>query len=101
MSGLRIKNIKFHMLISRKSPIAPNFKALTVNLTSGILSDIEKMQLELGLEQSFIHKNINQLKYLAINLKLINQKVSDEINNDQKENFNEFLCAYTEFLSKM
>ena len=53
------------------------------------------MQLELGLEQIVINKNKNQQKYLAANLESISQKVSDEINNDQKENFHEFLCAYT------
>ena len=53
------------------------------------------MQLELGLEQIVTNKNKNQQKYLAANLESISQKVSDEINNDQKENFHEFLCAYT------
>ena len=52
------------------------------------------MQLELGLEQSFINKNKNQRKYLAANLESINQKVSNEVNNDQKEIFHEFLRAY-------
>ena len=62
------------MLISRKSPTASNFKVPIVNLTSRILSERERMQLELG-QQSFINKNKNQRKYLAANLESINQKV--------------------------
>ena len=58
LSGLRIKNISLHMLISRKST-ASNFKVSIVNLTSRILSEEERMQLELGLEQSFKNKDKN------------------------------------------
>ena len=46
------------MLISRKST-ASNFKVSIVNLTSRILSEEERMQLELGLEQSFKNKDKN------------------------------------------
>ena len=63
------------MLTSRKSPTASNFKVPIVNLTSRILSERERMQLGLGLEQSFINKNKNRRKYLAANLESINQKV--------------------------
>ena len=42
------------------------------------------MQLELGLEQSFINKNKNQRKYLDANLESINQKEANEIKKDQK-----------------
>ena len=69
-------------------------------MTPRVLSGRERTQLELGLEQSFINKNKNQQKYLKANLESINQNVSDEINNDQKENFHELLRAYTDIFIK-
>ena len=95
LSGLHIKNRKVHMLISQKSPTESNFKIPIVNLTSQTLSQRERAQLELALEQSFINKNKNQQKCLGANLESINQKVSNEINNDQKENLYKFLHVYT------
>ena len=74
LSDLRIKNSKLHILISRKSLTASNFKAPIVNLTSQTLSEKERMQLELGLEQSFINKNKNQRKYLTANLNQLTKK---------------------------
>ena len=100
LSRLRIKNRKLHVLISQKSTTARNFKVPIVNLTSPVLSERERMQLELGFEQSFINKNKNLQNYLAANFESINQKVPNEINNDQKENFHEFLHGYTDIFIK-
>ena len=88
------------MLISQKSTTARNFTVPIVNLTSPVLSERERMQLELGFEQSFINKNKNLQNYLAANFESINQKVPNEINNDQKENFHEFLHGYTDIFIK-
>ena len=51
------------------------------------------------IRESFINKK-NQRKYIAANLESINQKVSNEINKDQKKHFHEFLCAYPDIFIK-
>ena len=58
------------------------------------------MQLKLGLEYIFIDKNKHQRKLLAANVESVCQRVDDEINQEIKEHFPEFLRGYTDIFIK-
>ena len=53
-----------------------------------------------GLEYSFVDKNKHIKKSLAVNFESIGDRITDNLQNDQRENFHEFLCAYVDILTK-
>ena len=53
-----------------------------------------------GLEYSFVDKNKHIKKILAANFESIGDRIIDNLQNDQRENFHEFLCAYVDILTK-
>ena len=69
-------------------------------MTKNVLSAVERSQLELGLEYSFISRSKNQRKFLAANLELICQKVDKDIDQAMKEEFHEFLRGYADIFIK-
>ena len=61
MVSLKTKNNKLKRLIKLKQPLPQHNQVPIVNLTKYVLSAVERSQLELGLEYSFINKsNINE-----------------------------------------
>ena len=69
-------------------------------MTKYVLSAVERSQLELGLEYSFINKSKNRRKFLAANLESICQKVDKDIDQAMKEEFHEFFRGYTDIFIK-
>ena len=66
-------------MIELKQP-PPQYDSVSiVNLTKYVLSTVERSQLELGLEYSFINKSKTQRKFLAANLESICQRVDKDI----------------------
>ena len=100
MLSLKTKNKKLRCLIELKQPPPQYDQVLIVNLTKYVLSTVERSQLELGLEYSFINKSKNQRKFLAANLESICQRVDKDIDQGMKEEFHEFLRRYTDIFIK-
>ena len=71
MLSLKTKNKRLRRLIELKQPPPQHNQTPIVNLTKYVLSTVERSQLELGLEYSFINKSKNQRKFLAANLESI------------------------------
>ena len=71
-----------------------------VNLSDTELAEKEKRVLSFGLEHSFVDKNKNIKPFLAANLENVAVTVANTIKGDEKENFHEFLRAYTDIFSK-
>ena len=62
--------------------------------------NVEKKQLSYGLEHCFVDKNKNVKKLIAVSFEEVAGKVTPTIDNDQRENFHEFLRAYTDIFTK-
>ena len=60
----------------------------------------ESKQLNLGLEYSFVDKNKNIKKFSAANFESIADRITDNLQSDQRENFYEFLRAYLDICTE-
>ena len=98
--SLKTKNKKPRRLIELKQPPPQHNQVPLVNLTKYVLSTVERLQLELGLEYSFISKSKNQRKFLAANLESICQRVDKNIDQGQKQEFHELRRGYTDIFIK-
>ena len=58
------------------------------------------VQLHLGLEYSSVDKPKHLKKNIAANFEPVSHRVSESINHDQREDFHEFLRAYTDIFTK-
>ena len=84
-------------LSGKKKP--SKFKVPIVNLSSYDLSELERKQLHIGLEYSFVDKPKHLKKSTAANFKIVSHRVSEYINH-HKQDFHEFLRAYTDIFTK-
>lgn len=94
------KNKKLHNLISRNLSTKIRYLIPVINLTDKHIAEKELRQLSLGFDHGFVDKNKHIKKNLASNLEVIAEKVTPLLNNDKREDFHEFLRAYTDILSK-
>ena len=100
MLSLKTENKKLRCLIELKQPPPQHNQVPIVNLTKYVLSTVERWQLELGLECSFINKIKNQRKFLAANVESIFQRVDKDIDQGMKEEIHELLRGYTDIFIK-
>ena len=63
MNSFKTKNHKLARLIHVKTPMS-NYRVPIINLSDYDLSEVERKQLQLGLEYSFVNKNKNLKKIL-------------------------------------
>ena len=99
INSIKSKSDKLNWLICEKTPPS-KFKVPIVNLSSYDLPELERKQLHLGLEYSFVDKPKHLKKNIAANFEIVSHKVSESINHDHLEDFHEFLRAYTEIFTK-
>ena len=71
-----------------------------INLSDYKLSEIQRKQLQLGLEYRFVNKNRDLKKNLAENLEIIASQASPFVDQTKLENFHEILRAYTDIFTK-
>ena len=95
INSIKSKSYKLKRFLSEKTPPS-KFKVPIVNLSSYDLSELERKQLHLGLEYSFVDKSKHLKKNISANFEIVSHKVSESINHDQLEDFHEFLRAYTD-----
>ena len=60
----------------------------------------ESKKLDLSQEYNFFDKNKNIKKLLAANFESIADKITVNLQSDQRENFHEFLCAYVDIFTR-
>ena len=81
-------NKKLEVLISRatkRENASDNYKTTIINLSNIELTLEESKQLILGLEFSFFEKNKNIKNFLAANFKSLADRITDNIQSDQRE----------------
>ena len=71
-----------------------------INLLTYHLKNIEYQQLKLGLDYSYIDKNINTRKALPANFEILAQRTSDSVEAHRLEEYHEFLRRYTGIFTK-
>jgi len=95
------KTKKLYVLIKNLNKLTNHkYKLPIINLSNRILSEKEKKELELGLYYCFVNKNRYQRKQLSTNFETITQKVTPNVNQEQKEDFHEFMRGYTDIFIK-
>ena len=99
INSIKSKSYILKRFLSEKTPPS-KFKVPIVNLSSYDLSELERKQLHLGLEYSFVDKSKHLKKNISANFEIVSHKVSESINHDHLEDFHEFLRAYTEIFTK-
>ena len=72
-----------------------------INLSDYGLSEVERKQLQLGLEYSFVNKNRDLKKNLAANLETLASRASSFVDHTKLEDFHKFLRAYTGIFTKI
>ena len=103
MFSSKTKNKKLEVLISKahkREKVSDSYKTPIINLPNIKLTLKESKQLNLGLEFSFVDKNKDIKNFLAANFESIADRITDNLQNDQRENFHEFLRAYVDIFTK-
>ena len=77
-----------------------NYRVPIINLSDYDLSEVERKQLQLGLEYSFVNKNRDLKENLAANLETLASQASSFVDHTKLEDFHEFLRAYTDIFTK-
>ena len=96
---LKTKNKKLKRLIQNNTPVS-KYKAPIINLSNYELSDIERKELEIGLEYSFVDKNERLKQQLAVNMETVSHSATKYVEDNKVEDFHEFLRAYTDIFTK-
>ena len=64
-----------------------------------MLPNKEEQQLKSGLKCSVEVKNKNTKKLLAANMERVAERADNSLDQNQVENYNEFMCAYTDIFT--
>ena len=99
LASIKTKNQKLKKLI-RNNKSASKYKVPITNLSNYELSDIERKELEMGLEYSFVHKNKRLKQQLAVNMETISHSATKCVEDNKVEDFHDFLRAYTDIFTK-
>ena len=98
--SFKTKNKKLINLIrSTKTEVIKHYSVPIVNISKHELSSKEEQQLKLGLKHSFVDKNKNTKKILAANMEKVTERVENSLDQNQVENFHEFMRAYTDIFT--
>ena len=99
LASIKTKNKKLKKLI-RNNKSASKYKVPITNLSNYELSDVERKELEMGLEHSFVHKNKRLKQQLAVNMETISHSATKCVEDNKVEDFHDFLRAYTDVFTK-
>ena len=92
---IKIKNKKLKEFIQNYTPTS-KYKVPIINLFNYELSDIERKELEMDLEYSFVDKNKQLKQQLAVNMETVSHSAIKYIEDNKVEDFHEFLRACTD-----
>ena len=99
MDSFKTKIYKLKRQIKTRTPMS-NYEVPIINLSDYRLSEIERKQLRLGLEYSFVNKSRGLKKIFTANLETIASQALLFVNQTKLENFHEFLREYTDIFTK-
>ena len=99
MDSFKTKNHKLARLLQAKTPMS-NYRVPIIKLSDYKLSEVERKQLQLGLEYSFVNKNRDLKKNLAANLETLASQASSFDDHTKLEDFHEFLRAHADIFTK-
>ena len=88
------------LFTNKEKKISDSYKTPIIDLSNTELTLEESRQLNLVLEYSFVDKTKNIEKFLAANFKSIADRITDNLQSDQRENVHEFLRAYVDISTK-
>ena len=88
--SIKTKNRKLKRLIQNNTTVS-NQKVPITNLSNYELSDIERKELEMGLEYSFVDKNKRLKQQLAVNMETVSHSATKYVEDNKVEGFHEFL----------
>ena len=101
LDSFRVKNRKLRSLIGNNSiAYVSSYCIPIVNISDTELTEKEERALSFGLEHSFVDKNKSIKSFLAANLEGVAESVDKAVDPNEKENFHEFLRAYTDMFTK-
>ena len=100
IESFQTKNKKIKELIQSKSDVEDiYYYAPVINISNTTLSYKEQQQLSFGLEHSYVDKNKHIRKNLAANFETIADRVTHTLKYENREEFHEFLRAYTDIFT--
>ena len=98
--SFKTKNKKVISLISSlKQVVIKHYSVPIINILKYVLSNKEEQQLKYSLNHSFVDKNKNVKKLLAPNMERITESVENYLDQDQVDNFHQFMRAYTDIFT--
>ena len=98
--SFKTKNKKLINLIRSKKPeVIKHYSVPIINISKHELSSKEEQQLKLGLKHSLVDKNKNTKKILAANMEKVTESLENSLDQNQVENFHEFMRAYTDIFT--
>ena len=71
-----------------------------ISLSSIEVTSDEINQFKFGLHYSFVHKNKNIKKHLAVNFESLADKITENLDSHKWEDFHKFLRTYVDIFSK-
>ena len=96
----KTKNKKLINLIrSTKTEVIKHYSVPIFNISKHELSSKDEQQLKLGLKHGFVDKNKNTKKILAANMEKVTERVENSLDQNQVENFHEFMRAYSDIFT--
>ena len=95
LASIKTKNKKLKKLIQNNTS-ASKYKVPIINLSNYELSGIERKELEMGLEYSFVDKGKRLKQQLAVNMETISNSAIKCVEDNKVE---EFLRAYSEIFT--
>ena len=94
------KRVPSELISYLKTTPISNYKVPIINLSDYKLSEVDRKQLQLDLEYSFVNKNRDLKKNLAVNLDTIERQTSPFVDQINLEDFHESLQVYTDIFIK-
>ena len=101
--SFKTKYKKLEVLISKvhkREKVSDSYKTPIINLSNIELALEESKQLNLGLEYSVVNKNRNIKNFLAANFGSVVDRITDNLQSDQREKLHEFLHTYVDIFTK-
>ena len=96
----KTKNKKLFNLTKIRTKEKVDYKVPIVNLWNYQLNEKEYDQLKMGLNHCFINKDKNKKRHIAANMESIPYIASEKVDQNDLENFREFLRGYTDIFMK-
>ena len=100
LESFRTQNNKLFNLTKRREKEKVDYKVLIINLSNNQWNEKEYDQLKIGLNHCLINRDKNIKKHIAANMESIVYIASEKVDQNDLENFHEFLWGCTDVFAK-